>query len=172
MAKNVCEPFALCWLLALLLLPHFLSGKPAAAVRVLPYRRSRRPRLVLATWSLAMLVLAVMAFKINCVGDLRQVNLVPESLQTAENSLKSVWGEVRSRALVFAQGDTLEEALQQALGADVQVALKVLPGKGEVDPEALADHPLARVAVELGGKIVQTQPRKTGGTPHGEIPPL
>ena len=98
--------------LALLLLPPFLRGKPGAAFRMVPDRRIHRPRLLLTFWSLAMLFLAVMAVRINCVGDLRQVNLVPESLRTAENSLKSVWGEVRSRALVFAQGDTLEEALQ------------------------------------------------------------
>ncbi len=99
---------------ALLLLPHFLGGRPSmvAGEGELPYRKIHRPRLVLLSWVLAMLFLALMALRINCVGDLRQVNLVPESLRAAENSLKSVWGEVRGRALGFARGDTLEEALQ------------------------------------------------------------
>ncbi len=83
-------------------------------------------------------------------------------------------GEPGTRSLLLqpARQEALRRACEQVLGFPVAVAFKTMPGKGEIDPEVLADHPLARVAVELGGKIVQTQPRKTGGTPHGEIPSL
>ncbi len=100
-------------LAALLVLPHFLHFKPGKVEEVIPRgRRSRRPRLVLTLWALAMLILLLFAFKVNCVGDLRRINLVPDSLRAAETSLKSVWGEVRGRALVFAEGQTREAALQ------------------------------------------------------------
>ena len=83
-------------------------------------------------------------------------------------------GEPATRSLLQqpARQEALRKACERVLGAPVAVVLKAMPGKGEIDPEVLAEHPLARVAVELGGKIVQTQPRKTGGTPHGEIPSL
>jgi len=72
----------------------------------------RTDRQVLSIWLISLLLLLGASFKVDCVGDLRQINLVPESLRQAEKSLKSVWGEVRGRALVFAEGATLEEALQ------------------------------------------------------------
>ncbi len=83
-------------------------------------------------------------------------------------------GEPATRGLLLqpARQEALRRACEQVLGFPVAVVLKTMPGKGEIDPEVLADHPLARVAVELGGKIVQTQPRKTGGSSHGEIPSL
>ncbi len=112
--------------LSLLLLPQFLRGKNVSQdAEPLPTsdtvgimeigsdRRSfRTDRLVLSIWLISLLLLFGASFKVDCVGDLRQINLVPESLRQAEKSLKSVWGEVRGRALVFAEGATLEEALQ------------------------------------------------------------
>ncbi|MCK5679289.1 MMPL family transporter, partial [bacterium] len=111
--------------LALLLLPHFLRsesedeslnsatylGQGGAKARLLG-RNKRADRLVVLVWFLCLLFMLGSAFKVECVGDLRQINLVPESLKKAENSLKSVWGEVRGRALVFAEGDNFAEALQ------------------------------------------------------------
>jgi len=98
--------------IALLVLPNFLHFAVGRDEMVKSQRRSRHPRVVLFFWIFAMGLLLMSAFKVNCVGDLRRVNLVPESLRAAEKSLKSVWGEVRGRALVFAEGQTLEEALQ------------------------------------------------------------
>ncbi len=98
--------------LALLVLPGFLHFSGAQVEMELPFRRRRHPRIVVGVWVFCMLLLLVTAFRVNCVGDLRQINLVPESLRQAEKSLKSVWGEVRGRALVFAEGATLEAALQ------------------------------------------------------------
>ena len=98
--------------LALLVLPNFLHFAAGRDEKVKPQPRSRHPRLILCLWGFVMVLLLVSAFKVNCVGDLRRVNLVPESLRAAEKSLQTVWGEVRGRALVFAEGKTLEEALQ------------------------------------------------------------
>ncbi len=97
---------------ALLVLPNFLHFNPSRVEKIRPWRRSRHPRTVILFWTLAMAFFLMSAFKVNCVGDLRRINLVPESLSAAEKSLQAVWGEVRGRALVFAEGQTLEEALQ------------------------------------------------------------
>lgn len=112
--------------ISLLLLPHFLGRKNSVAdfnplltpvESGLSKKRSsgrfrQNDRLVVSVWLISLLLLFGASFKVDCVGDLRQINLVPESLRQAEKSLKSVWGEVRGRALVFAEGSTLEEALQ------------------------------------------------------------
>ncbi len=80
-------------------------------------------------------------------------------------------GDENTRALLTqpARQTTLARALSKALGTTVEVRFKVIPGKGEVDPEVLEQHPMARIAVELGGKIVQVQTRKPTGGTHGEI---
>ncbi len=75
-------------------------------------------------------------------------------------------GEPATRGLLLqpARQEALRQACARVLGRPVAVVLKAMPGKGEIDPEVLAGHPLARVAVELGGKIVQTQPRKVSSS--------
>ncbi|HIE07630.1 MAG TPA: hypothetical protein EYP64_06265, partial [Desulfarculaceae bacterium] len=97
---------------ALLVLPNFLHFNSSRVEKIRPWHRSRHPRTIILFWTLAMAFFLISAFKVNCVGDLRRINLVPESLSAAEKSLQSVWGEVRGRALVFAEGQTPEEALQ------------------------------------------------------------
>ncbi len=106
-------------IIALLVLPHFLlSGECAAKLTPdLPEKATLRYRgrsawIIVVVWALFLSLAAWSAVGVRCVGDLRKVNLVPQSLRQAENELKVVWGEVRGRALVFAQGRNLEEALQ------------------------------------------------------------
>ncbi|MBN2809244.1 MAG: MMPL family transporter, partial [Deltaproteobacteria bacterium] len=106
-------------LLALLVLPHFLSevNRDETAAPIAPGKKAARysrrtSRIVVVVWTVFLGLAAWQAVKVQCVGDLREVNLAPKSLRSAENDLKAVWGEVRGRALIFAQGRTLEEALQ------------------------------------------------------------
>ncbi len=106
-------------ILSLLVLPHFLRGEEESTEispsllkkRELRYR-GRSAWVIVMVWALFLGLAAWQAVKVQCVGDLREVNLVSPSLRAAENDLKSVWGEVRGRALIFAQGRNLEEALQ------------------------------------------------------------
>ncbi len=105
--------------LALLVLPHFLRGQesvpelsPEFSERSALRYRGRVAGIIVVVWALCLGFLAWSAVGVRCVGDLREVNLVPQSLRAAENDLKSVWGEVRGRALIFSQGRNLEEALQ------------------------------------------------------------
>ncbi len=62
--------------------------------------------------------------------------------------------------------EAVARALSKALQRRLHVRFKPIPGQGEVDPELLEQHPMARIAVELGGKIVQVQPL-SGGKKHG-----
>ncbi|MBN2705568.1 MAG: MMPL family transporter, partial [Deltaproteobacteria bacterium] len=107
-------------LLALLLLPHFLGladeprSRSAAAPgpdfsRLSSHASGRR--LVVLFWGLGLLACAGFAGRVGCVGDLREVNLVPAELKQAEKELAENWGELRGRALVVARGDDLESAL-------------------------------------------------------------
>ncbi len=88
--------------------------------------------------------------------------LVVVGLRGSENTRQLLAQSERQEALA--------RALTTLLGTPVAVRFKVLPGQGEVDPGILANHAMARVAVELGGKIVQAQIRKSSGGMHGEIP--
>ena len=106
-------------ILSLLVLPHFLRGEDSApelslrpSEKAALIYRGRAAWVIVIVWSVFLGLLAWSAVGVRCVGDLREVNLVPQSLRQAEDDLKSVWGEVRGRALIFAQGRNLEEALQ------------------------------------------------------------
>ncbi len=106
-------------IISLFVLPHFLLSKERAtklSPRLLEKAalryRGRSAWIIVVVWALFSGLAAWSAVGVRCVGDLREVNLVPQSLRQAENELKSVWGEVRGRALIFAQGGNLEEALQ------------------------------------------------------------
>ena len=106
-------------ILSLLVLPHFLRGEDSApelslrpSEKAAHIYRGRAAWVIVIVWSVFLGLLAWSAVGVRCVGDLREVNLVPQSLRQAEDDLKSVWGEVRGRALIFAQGRNLEEALQ------------------------------------------------------------
>ncbi|MEA3333147.1 MAG: efflux RND transporter permease subunit [Pseudomonadota bacterium] len=106
-------------ILSLLVLPHFFRGAESApelsqklSEKVPLGYHGRSAWIIVVVWALFLGFLAWSAVGVRCVGDLREVNLVPQSLRAAENDLKSVWGEVRGRALIFAQGRNFEEALQ------------------------------------------------------------
>ncbi|MCD6430480.1 MAG: MMPL family transporter [Deltaproteobacteria bacterium] len=105
--------------ISLLVLPHFLLSEEGATKLSprLPEKAALRYRgrsawIIVVVWSLFSGLAAWSALEVRCVGDLREVNLVPQNLRQVENDLKTVWGEVRGRALIFAQGRNLEEVLQ------------------------------------------------------------
>jgi predicted exporter len=106
-------------LLALLFLPHFIgSGRELEASSRLQLRRhiyTRHPILrvaVLSLWLGIVVFAAVQAQGLKINAELRQLSYLPEELQQAEQHLGETWGNMRSRALIFASADTLESALQ------------------------------------------------------------
>lgn len=172
-------------LLALLVLPHFLgSGSPMPAPPVAaPVASGRvRDRRLLFAWVLGLGLLAGPAGRIDCVGDLREVNLVPADLRRAEAELREVWGDLRGRALAFARGLDLEAALtanerlyerlrREFSAAEIVSLAPVLPGleaqrenrrrwRTFWSPERLAGlhRELARLGAEFGFAADAFQP--------------
>ncbi|NOQ52493.1 MAG: MMPL family transporter [Desulfuromonadaceae bacterium] len=107
-------------LLALLFLPHFIGdGREAESLSRRQLRRhiyDRAPALrmtVLLLWLAVAGFAAVQAQKLTINGELRQLSYLPPALQQAEQRLGESWGDMRSRALVFASATDLESALQR-----------------------------------------------------------
>ncbi len=105
--------------LALLFLPHFIGGsKGESSPSSLHLRRhifDRQPKLrllVLLFWLGITCFAAVQAQKLTINAELRQLSYLPPELEQAEQQLAATWGNMRSRALVFAGGKDLETALQ------------------------------------------------------------
>jgi len=103
-------------LLALVLLPQLLpqQSRPMAVARREPAapRSMKHGGLVIAVWLLLLGLALWQAVQVRIDGDLRSLNLVTPELAAAEQRLKDVWGDLRGRALLFSEGDNLQEALQ------------------------------------------------------------
>jgi len=107
-------------LLALFFLPHFIGcGKERKNSSGFQLRRhiyDRKPLLrrgVLLLWLLVACFSAFQAQKLTVNAELRQLSYLPPELQQAEQQLRETWGDIRSRAMVFASGKDLETALQR-----------------------------------------------------------
>ncbi len=100
-------------LISLLVLPHLI--KPAVAAS-LPLRNInigwRMPRrAVIGIWLAILALCAWQATKIRFNGDLRSVSMVTPELRQAEEELAKTWGDMRDKALLFAEAKDLEGAL-------------------------------------------------------------
>lgn len=104
---------ALAVLLALIVLPHLLkAAAKTPRLAVLPRLGTvRRRPLVLGLWLAGMLLCGSRITDVPIDGNLRSLGLMPKDLVAAEEELRATWGELRSQALFFAEGSTLEEAL-------------------------------------------------------------
>jgi len=106
--------------LALMVLPQLIAAKKQKMQSV-PLFKITRPfsvylqksgRFVLiGIWLVILAVALWQGQKITVDGDLKNVNFTPSTLLKAENELVEQWGDFRSRAVVFCEGNTLEEAL-------------------------------------------------------------
>ncbi len=105
--------------LALLFLPHFIGGgKGLETAPTLQLRRhifDRKPQLrlwILFFWLAITSFAAIQAQNLTINAELKQLSYLPPELERAEQQLGDTWGNMRSRALVFATGEDLETALQ------------------------------------------------------------
>lgn len=101
-------------LLALVVLPHLVSPSRIRHVPLPDFaalaRRLRAPILALG---LALLVLAAwQAPGIHFDGNLRSLGLASPAIETAEETVRRVWGDVRGKALVLVQNENLQQALE------------------------------------------------------------
>ncbi|MBP2673539.1 MAG: exporter [Deltaproteobacteria bacterium] len=100
--------------ISLVVLPHLI--RPAK----LPERPSRfggKPLpatarvWVVAAWVLLLSACLWQSTKVRFNGDLRALGLVPPELREAERQLAETWGDVRGKAILFAEGKDLDAAL-------------------------------------------------------------
>lgn len=100
-------------LISLLVLPHLI--KPVATAKLVPGTPDRLwqlpRRTVIAIWLAILVLCAWQATHIRFNGDLRSVSMVTPELRQAEEELVKTWGDMRGKALLFAEGADLEAAL-------------------------------------------------------------
>ncbi len=100
-------------LISLIVLPHLIKPMPAGklppndrgGVRRLPRRA------VIAVWLAVLALCSWQSTRIRFNGDLRAVSMVTPELRLAEEDLVKTWGDMRGKALLFAEGTDLEGAL-------------------------------------------------------------
>lgn len=101
-------------LLSLVVLPHLVPPAPAGELGDvgLPLAGGPPGRWVVWVWVLFLVLCASQLGRVRFNGDLRALSLVPADLRADEEGVQAAWGDVRGKALVFAEGRNLEEALR------------------------------------------------------------
>jgi predicted exporter len=99
--------------ISLVVLPHLITPAPQIKLPCADLDRVRRlpRRATIAIWLVILAVSCWQATKVRFNGDLRTVNMVTPELLSAEEELKNTWGDIRGKALIFAEGSDLETAL-------------------------------------------------------------
>lgn len=99
-------------ILALVVMPHLCGTGSVVMARLRqPEAVPHHPR---AAWLwLVLVVLAALGCgRLTFDGDLRRLSVQTAALSHGEALMTQVWGDVRSRTLVFSQGSTVDEALK------------------------------------------------------------
>lgn len=100
-------------LISLLVLPHLIKPAPGKLPGSTFDGVSRLPRrLVLSVWLVLLALCSWQATGVRFNGDMRAVSLVTPELQRAEDELVKTWGDMRGKALLFAEGKDLPAALE------------------------------------------------------------
>ena len=100
-------------LLALIVLPHFLSAREGKRLRALDMRREcavRRGPLC-GIWFVLLVGLIVLFRGVPINGDVRTLSYASESIVADENRTREIWGGLRDNAMITVRGNSLEEAL-------------------------------------------------------------
>jgi len=143
MAVFALAGLAAALLFSLLVLPHLATRQRSApprgavwAARVLDglgrlAARHRRP--ILALWLVLLVATALPAAGIRFSGDLRGLGVSTPALQEAEGLFRSVWGDLRGQALIFASGPDTDSALAAAEGVFAALGTAT-PGLASLSP--------------------------------------
>lgn len=99
-------------LLSLIVLPHLIKPNTSSIpIRNINFGMRMPPRVVISVWIIILLFSAWQVKKIRFNGDLRSVSMVTSELRQAEVELTKTWGDMRGKAMLFAEGKSIEEAL-------------------------------------------------------------
>ena len=99
--------------ISLCVLPQLIKPGPAGRLSLSGSPGGRRlpRRAVIGVWLAVLALCAWQATKVRFNGDLRAVSMVTPELKKAEDELVKTWGDMRGKALLFAEGKDLEAAL-------------------------------------------------------------
>lgn len=102
--------------LTLILLPQMIdassSGKGKVSNVFLIEGKVRRPLIIICIWGLLLLGCVWTGRQISFNGDLNKLNFRSEELINIEAYIKNIWGDVRSKSMIFSEGDDLQSALE------------------------------------------------------------
>ncbi|ABA89893.1 exporter, putative [Syntrophotalea carbinolica DSM 2380] len=152
--------------LALLVLPHLV--RPAVVRSSAPLQAGAcRWNLPLAALVIAVLGLGIWAGSgVGIDRQLRSVGMFPEELQQAEQRIRRNWGGARDSAVLFAEGATLDQALERNHQL-AEVLAKQLPHSGVVSLDPLWPPPeVQRVNRERWARFIA----KHGSAIASELP--
>jgi predicted exporter len=96
---------------ALIVLPH-MSSNASVVNKSTPAKKSaQHPLAALAIFACLLLAALWFGSSIKLDPDLRSIGYVPEEVRQAEQTFNDTWGDVRNNAVIFAKGDSLDQAL-------------------------------------------------------------
>jgi predicted exporter len=98
--------------ISLVVLPHLVTPR-GTTLPALPRAPSLPARVVLPVWLAIVVLGAAGASQVRFDGSMDSLNHVTPQLQAAEEEIRQRWGDLRSRAVIFARGATFEEALER-----------------------------------------------------------
>ncbi len=96
--------------LSLVVLPHLVTPG-ATPLPPLPRAPALPARIVVPVWLAIVALGSVGASQVRFDGSMNSLNYVTPELKGAEDEIRQRWGDLRSKAVIFARGATLEEAL-------------------------------------------------------------
>ncbi len=98
--------------ISLVVLPHLVTPRETI-LPPLPRPPSLPARIVLPVWLTLVVLGSVGASQVRFDGSMNSLNYVTPGLQAAEDEIHKRWGDLRSKAMIFARGATFEEALER-----------------------------------------------------------
>ena len=115
--------------ISLVVLPQLIKPGPVGRLPLLGLKKRLPRRAVLGVWLALLTLCAWQASKVRFNGDLRAVSMVTPELRQAEDELVSTWGDMRGKALLFAEGKDLEAALALNDRLFARISPKIPPGE-------------------------------------------
>ncbi|MBI9080491.1 MAG: MMPL family transporter [Pseudodesulfovibrio sp.] len=99
---------------SLLVLPHLCRGARIVHKQKLGNNSIiQHPKSMLALWGIVMATCLWFGSSVSIDPDLRSIGYVPKSVQEAEQRFNETWGNIREKAVIFAEGKNLREALSK-----------------------------------------------------------
>ncbi|MFC1841068.1 MMPL family transporter [Thermodesulfobacteriota bacterium] len=100
----------------LILLPQMmqasLSGKGKSENILLIQGKVSRPLLIICVWIILLAGCIWTGRQISFNGDLNKLNYTSDELVEFETHIRDIWGDVRSKLMIFSEGDDIESALE------------------------------------------------------------